>query len=71
MYYTLGALSEIVAAARRKEAATTRYRVRTRLRRVHWDCSKARRMLQWRPIVPLREGLRTIFQAHATVTARN
>ncbi len=68
-YYTLAALSEIVAAVKRKEATTTRYRVRTRLKRVRWDCSKAQRMLQWRPLVPLREGLRATFQAHAALTA--
>jgi len=63
-YYTLGAVTELAAAARRKEPATTRYRVKSRLRRVRWDCSKAHRLLQWRPRIPLREGLAQIFRAH-------
>lgn len=64
-YYMLGVFAELVAAARQKEATTTRYRIRTRLRRVRWDCTKAHRMLQWQPRVPLRMGLTQIFRAHA------
>lgn len=64
-YYALGALTEIAAAARGKEPATTRYRVRTRLRSVRWDCSKAHRLLHWQSRVPLREGLRRAFLEHA------
>ena len=65
-YYLLGAASELAAALRGKEAATTRYRVRNRLRRVRWDSSKAHRVLGWQARVPLRAGLTEIFRSHAS-----
>jgi predicted dehydrogenase len=68
-YYGIAVMAELAAKARGKEASTNRYRVRTRLKRVRWDCSKAQRVLQWRPRVPLREGLRQAFRAHAAVAA--
>jgi nucleoside-diphosphate-sugar epimerase len=68
-YYAVGILSEIAAAARKKEPATNRYRIRTRLKRVQWDCSKAKGKLRWRTRVPLQEGLVKTFRAYAT--ARN
>lgn len=64
-YLALGFVSEIAAAARRKEPTTTRYRIRTRLAHVHWDCAKARRMLEWRTRVTVREGLTEVFRAYA------
>jgi nucleoside-diphosphate-sugar epimerase len=64
-YYALGFVSEIAAAARKKEPTTNRYRIKTRLARVQWDCAKARRMLQWQPRVPLRDGLTTVFREYA------
>lgn len=64
-YYALGLVSEIVAAAFKKEPTTNRYRIQTRLARVRWDCAKARCMLRWRPGVPLRDGLNNIFGAYA------
>jgi nucleoside-diphosphate-sugar epimerase len=64
-YYALGAATEFLAALRHREAATTRYRVRARLRRVRWDCSKAQRQLQWRSRVSLRAGLANTFRATA------
>lgn len=63
-YYALGAALQVAAKARRKEPATTRYRIRTRLARVRWDCSKAHRVLQWRPRIPLREGLENTFRMY-------
>jgi 2-alkyl-3-oxoalkanoate reductase len=65
-YYALGLAAELAAAARKKEPSTNRYRVRTRLARVRWDCSKAKRMLQWRPRTPLRDGLATAFHDYAS-----
>ena len=65
-YYALGLVSEMAAAARKKEAATNRYRIKTRLARVGWDCSKAKHMLQWQPRVPLRKGLTTVFREYAS-----
>ena len=67
-YYALGMLAEMAARARHKEPETTRYRIRCRLARVEWNCSKAKSLLHWRPRLPLREGLATAFRAHA---ARN
>ncbi|MEP6546161.1 MAG: NAD-dependent epimerase/dehydratase family protein [Gammaproteobacteria bacterium] len=67
-YFAIAAVSEILAAVRRKEPSTNRYRVKTRLRRVRWNCSKAKRLLHWRPRVPLREGLRQTFRAYAART---
>ncbi len=64
-YYLLGLLAEMAAAARRKEPETTRYRIRTRLTRVKWDCSKAARLLHWHPQVRLRDGLARSFRIHA------
>jgi nucleoside-diphosphate-sugar epimerase len=64
-YYALGMLAEVAARARHKEPETTRYRIRCRLVRVAWNCSKAKRLLHWQPRVPLREGLATAFRAHA------
>jgi len=64
-YYALGLMTEIAAALRKKEPATTRYRIRNRLVPVRWDCSKAQRVLKWRPQVPLLEGLSRTFTAHA------
>jgi len=64
-HYALGLVSEIAAAAFKKEPTTNRYRIRTRLARVRWDCAKARCMLRWRPGVPLRDGLNNIFGAYA------
>ena len=64
-YLALGFVSEIAAAARKKEPTTTRYRIRTRLAHVRWDCTKARRMLEWHTRVPLREGLAETFRAYA------
>jgi 2-alkyl-3-oxoalkanoate reductase len=64
-YYALGLASELAAAARKKEPTTNRYRIKTRLAHVRWDCNKAKHMLQWRPRVPLRDGLTTVFREHA------
>jgi nucleoside-diphosphate-sugar epimerase len=64
-YYALGMLAEVAARARRKEPETTRYRIRCRLARVEWNCSKAKTLLHWQPRVPLREGLAAAFRAHA------
>lgn len=63
-YYALGAALQAAAAARRKEPTTTSYRIRTRLARVRWDCSKAHRLLQWRPRVALRDGLEHTFRMY-------
>jgi nucleoside-diphosphate-sugar epimerase len=68
-YYGIATLSELAAIARRKEASTNRYRVTTRLRKVRWNCSKAKQFLKWRPRVPLREGLRHAFRAYAAAKA--
>jgi len=65
-YYALGLVSEIAAAARKKEPTTNRYRIKTRLAHVRWKCSKAKHMLQWQPRVPLRDGLTTVFREHAS-----
>jgi len=65
-YYALGLVSEIAAAARKKEPTTNRYRIKTRLAHVRWECSKAKHMLQWRPRVPLQEGLTSVFREHAS-----
>jgi nucleoside-diphosphate-sugar epimerase len=65
-YYLMGLLTELAAAARAKEPETTRYRIRNRLTRVTWDCSKAARMLHWRPQVPLRDGLARTFRIYAS-----
>jgi nucleoside-diphosphate-sugar epimerase len=74
-YYALGLLTEIAAAARHKAPATNRYRIKSRLRRVRWDSSKARDMLKWRTRVPLRTGLAATFRAvsetPATSTGRS
>ncbi|HUI60273.1 MAG TPA: NAD-dependent epimerase/dehydratase family protein [Steroidobacteraceae bacterium] len=64
-YYALGLLTEIAAAARKKEPATTRYRIRNRITPVRWDCSKAHRVLNWRPRVALADGLSRAFSAYA------
>ena len=64
-YYALGLVSDMVAAARKKEPTTNRYRIKTRLAHVRWDCNKAKHMLQWRPRVPLRDGLTRVFREHA------
>ncbi len=64
-YYALGLVTELTAKAKQQEPATSRYRIRNRLAPVRWDCSKARRMLNWRPRVPLRDGLQRTFAAFA------
>jgi len=61
-YYALGLVAELSAAARHVEPETTRYRIRSRLARVQWDCSKAKRLLHWRPRLALREGLASSFR---------
>jgi len=63
-YYVLGLISELSAAATHAEPETTRYRIRSRLARVQWDCSKAKRLLHWRPRVALREGLARSFRGY-------
>ncbi len=69
-YSALGAVTALAAAARGKEPETTPYRVRSRLRPVRWDCSKAHRILEWHSRVPLRDGLKQIFRAHAAIKLR-
>jgi predicted dehydrogenase/nucleoside-diphosphate-sugar epimerase len=69
-YYTLGLMTEVAATLRKKEPATTRYRIRNRLVPVRWDCSKAQRVLHWRPQVPLLQGLSRTFSAYAARAAR-
>lgn len=69
-YHALGLASEIVGAVTKKTPPTNRYRVRVRFRHVRWDTSKAKRVLGWRPRVPLREGLTRAFRAHAERAAR-
>lgn len=68
-YYLLGLLSELSAKATRTEPETTRYRIRSRLARVQWDCSKAKRLLHWQPRVALREGLALSFRRYAAQAA--
>ena len=65
-YYLIALLAEWAAAARGKEPDTTRYRIRNRLTRVTWDCSKAARRLHWHPQMRLRDGLTTAFRLYAT-----
>lgn len=65
-YYALGLAAEITAATFKKEPTTNRHRIKTRLARVRWDCTKARRLLQWRPRVSLRDGLTDVFRTYAT-----
>jgi len=65
-YYALGLVAEIAAAARKKEPTTNRYRIKTRLAHIRWECSKAKHMLQWQPRVPLRDGLTTVFREHVS-----
>lgn len=67
-YYALGTTAEWAAAIRGKEPGTTRYRVKSRLRRVRWDCSKAHRLLNWQPRVSLRAGLTQLFREHAVAS---
>ena len=69
-YFALGWASELAAAARGKEPATNRYRIKTRLAHLRWDCSKARSKLGWRPRTPLREGLRQTFEKYAGIGGR-
>src|SRR5262249_35786969 len=64
-YYGIASLSELASTVRGKEPTTNRYRVKTRLRKVRWNCSKAKQLLKWRPRVPLREGLRHAFRTSA------
>lgn len=64
-YYVLGLLAELAAFLTGKEPETTRYRISSRLARVRWDCSKAKRVLHWQPQVPLRAGLVSAFHAQA------
>jgi nucleoside-diphosphate-sugar epimerase len=64
-YFALGWVSELAAAARGREPTTNRYRIKTRLAHLRWDCSKARNELGWRPRTPLREGLRQTFEKYA------
>jgi nucleoside-diphosphate-sugar epimerase len=63
-YYAIGVLTELASAVRRTEPETNRYRIRTRLTRVRWDCSKAKRLLHWKPQVRLRVGLSDTFGAY-------
>jgi nucleoside-diphosphate-sugar epimerase len=65
-YYTLGLVAEIAANLRKKEPTTNRHRIKTRLARVRWDCAKARHVLKWRPRIPLRDGLTTVFRDYAS-----
>ena len=60
-YYALGAATALAARLRAKEPTITPYRVRARLQRVRWNCSKAERRLHWRSGVPLRTGLSAAF----------
>lgn len=69
-YYALGLLAEVAAFATGKEPETTRYRISSRLARVRWDCSKAKRVLGWHPRVPLRAGLASAFRAYAAQLRR-
>jgi nucleoside-diphosphate-sugar epimerase len=66
-YYAIALVSEIGAAARGKEPDTTRYRIRCRIARARWDCSKAKRVLDWQPRVPLREGLVSAFRPAGSI----
>jgi nucleoside-diphosphate-sugar epimerase len=70
-YYALGLVSEMAATARKREPTTNRYRIRTRLAHVRWDCNKAKHMLQWRPRVRLRDGLTATFREHASARREN
>lgn len=63
-YYAIGVLTELASAVRHTEPETNRYRIRTRLTRVRWDCSKAKRLLHWTPQVRLRVGLSDTFGAY-------
>ena len=69
-YYSLGLFSEMLATARRKEPETTRYRIRCRLARVHWDCSKAKRCCTGSPACHCERGLEPSFRLYATPTSR-
>ena len=70
-YYAIATLAEIAAKARGNEAATNRYRVRTRTRRVRWNCSKAAQHLKGGPRVSLRDGLARTFRGEPTTPARS
>jgi nucleoside-diphosphate-sugar epimerase len=64
-YYALGTAMELFGALRGVEPSTNRYRIRGRLRRVRWNCEKARRVLQWKPRIALRVGLTDAFRGGA------
>jgi nucleoside-diphosphate-sugar epimerase len=70
-YYAIAALSEIAAKVRGKEPATNRYRVRARMRRVRWNCSKAAQHLKWYPRVSLRDGLTRTFRGEPMTPVRS
>jgi len=65
-YYGLALTAELAGWLRGKPPQTTRYRIRSRLARVQWDCSKAKGMLHWQPASGLREGLAPTLRMHSS-----
>jgi nucleoside-diphosphate-sugar epimerase len=58
----LGKLSEIPFAAIGKPSPIGTYRVRSALARLHYESDRAVKLLDWRPLVGVREGIRRVSQ---------
>lgn len=58
----LGKLSEIPFAAIGKPSPVGAYRLRSALARLHYESDRAVKLLGWRPLVGVREGIRRVSQ---------
>ncbi len=62
LVFALGKLSEIPFAAIGKQSPVGAYRLRSALARLHYESDRAEKLLGWRPLVGVREGIRRVSQ---------
>jgi 2-alkyl-3-oxoalkanoate reductase len=62
LVFALGQLSEIPFAAIGKQSPVGTYRLRSALARLHYESDRAVKLLGWRPLVGVREGIRRVSQ---------
>jgi 2-alkyl-3-oxoalkanoate reductase len=59
--FALGKLSEYPLGALGKQSPVAVYRLKSALARLHYESDRARQLLDWRPRIGVREGIKRVM----------